>query len=296
MSDSAETKKGVFFALAAYFLWGLFPLYWKGLSHIPAFEILVHRIFWSIFFYLAVMLAMKTSWSEFLVKLKARPKKAIGFLVLASALLSVNWFVYIWAVNSNHIVEASLGYFLTPLVNLFLGILLLKEKLSWHLKWAFTLAGFGVLSLLLDQEAEWWVPMALASSFGLYGLIKKKLNLSGVLTNLTESSFMIFPIFILFFSFNTEWTTLKDPWSSDPLTWALLVGSGAVTGLPLIWFTEAARRLPLSRLGLFQYIAPSLQFLTGVVIYSENVSQLKWLGLILIWSSLVISTRNFKSA
>jgi chloramphenicol-sensitive protein RarD len=215
---------------------------------------------------------------------------------LASALLSVNWFVYIWAVNSNHIVEASLGYFLTPLVNLFLGIVLLKEKISKPLKWAFTIAGFGVLALILDQAAEWWVSMVLASSFGLYGLIKKKLNLSGVLTNLTESSLMILPILVVFFSFGAKWTTLQEPWISDPLTWALLIGSGAVTGLPLIWFTEAARRLPLSRLGLFQYIAPSLQFLTGVLIFDETLSQLKWIGLILIWSSLVISTRQPRSA
>jgi chloramphenicol-sensitive protein RarD len=296
MNSAVETKKGVFFALAAYLLWGLFPIYWKWLSHIPAFEILVHRIFWSILFYLAVILAMKTNWSEFSLKLKFNPKKSMGFLALASALLSVNWFVYIWAVNSNHIVEASLGYFLTPLVNLFLGIVLLKEKISKPLKWAFTIAGFGVLALILDQAAEWWVSMVLASSFGLYGLIKKKLNLSGVLTNLTESSFMILPILVVFFSFGAKWTTLQEPWISDPLTWALLIGSGAVTGLPLIWFTEAARRLPLSRLGLFQYIAPSLQFLTGVLIFDETLSQLKWIGLILIWSSLVISTRQPRSA
>lgn len=296
MNSVVETKKGVFFALAAYLLWGLFPVYWKWLSHIPAFEILVHRIFWSIFFYLAVIFVMKTNWSEFSMKMKANPRKSIGSLALASALLSVNWFVYIWAVNSNHIVEASLGYFLTPLVNLFLGILLLKEKISKPLKWAFSLAGFGVLALILDQSAEWWVSIVLASSFGLYGLIKKKLNLSGVLTNLTESSFMILPILAVFFIFGEESAAFQQPWISDPITWALLIGSGAVTGLPLIWFTEAARRLPLSRLGLFQYIAPSLQFLTGVLIYNESVSQLKWLGLILIWSSLVISTRKTKSA
>lgn len=292
MNSPQEAQKGVLYALLAYVLWGLFPVYWKLLSHIPSFEILVHRIFWSIFFYLAVILVLKTNWVDFWKKIKINPKMSLGALSLASALLSVNWFVYIWAVNSNHIVEASLGYFLTPLVNLFLGVLLLKEKISKPLKWAFTLAGFGVLALILDQAAEWWVSVVLASSFGLYGLIKKRLNLSGVLTNLTESSFMILPILAVFFMFGEKSVAFQEPWISDPLTWVLLAGSGAVTGLPLIWFTEAARRLPLSRLGLFQYIAPSLQFLTGVLIYNEGVSTLKWVGLILIWSSLVISTQK----
>lgn len=284
MSEHKNMKLGMIYASLAYLGWGFFPIYWKFLQHVPLLQILSHRVIWAFVFYTLILI-----YKERKIFIFRPPAKVTMFsLMLASFLLMGNWLVYIFAVNSNQIVESSLGYFINPLVNIVIGVLFLKEKLTNFQTIAALLAAFGVLIISLDQGHIPWIALFLAVSFSGYGLIKKKTRVSGLKSNQFESIIFI-PLAIMYLlSQSNEWVS-GDGVSATAL---LLVGSGLVTGLPLIFFAEASQRIPYYLLGFFQFLAPTIQFLSGVFIFGEALSELKLKGFIFIWSAGILLILN----
>ena len=280
-----ETKKGIFYALGTYLLWGLFPLYWKQIHNVPALEIIGHRLVWT-FVFLTIIISLTTGWGEIRKALKA-PKIWLPRLV-AGLLLAVNWLVYVWAVNAGYIVDTSLGYFINPLVNVIMGVLFLRERLRLWQWIPVGIAASGVLYLTISYGALPWIGLALAFTFGTYALLKKTASPS--LTPLNgftlEIGFLVLPalVYLLFLGFNGQGAFLN----SAPVQNALLPLTGIATGLPLLLFGAAARRIPLSTLGFIQYLAPTLQFLIGVFVYGEAFTPDRMIGFGLIWIALAI--------
>jgi chloramphenicol-sensitive protein RarD len=267
------------YAFFAYFLWGFFPIYWKFLSHVPTMEILAHRVLWSFVFYTVFLLIQKRK----LVLFKPIDKKAAFILMCASFMLMLNWMVYIWAVNSNQIIESSLGYFINPLVNILFGVFLLGEKLNRDQLIAFILASLGVSIIAWDQGHLPWIALVLAVSFSVYGLLKRRTQATGVESNQFEAVIFI-PLVLAFLILQPHnWITSDNQTSS----FLLLAGAGIVTGLPLILFAEAAKRIPYYLMGFFQFIAPTLQFASGVLIFNEPLSQNKLIGFAIIWLAIL---------
>lgn len=292
MSEAnTETKKGYIYATLAYVGWGFFPIYWKLLLAVPAVEILSHRIIWGFVFYLSVLAYKQKKFSLFMPKEK-REKRLLEF---AAVVIMLNWFVYVYAVNSGQIVETSLGYFINPLVNILVGVFFLKERLQGLQKGAALVAALGVAVITYDKGRLPWIALFLALSFSLYGLLKKNVKTSGEKSNLYETTVLI-PL-ALAFQIYWIWSD-KSPVISATMDiqWghlALLVGGGIITGLPLIFFAEAAKRIPFYMLGFFQFFAPSLQFLTGVLIFHEPLSQTTFCGFLLIWlAGLLLIVNN----
>ena len=274
---------GMLYAAAAYAAWGLFPLYFKSLQAIPPAQILLHRMVWSLAFVI-VVLAWRRHW-RWLRGALSTPKVVAGFTASA-LLLSANWFTYIWAVNSGRVVDASLGYFINPLVSVLLGFALLRERLR-PLQWsAVGLATCGVVWLTWQNGQLPWVALTLALSFGLYGLMRKIAPL-GALEGLTLETLLLFPLALgALVVLSVEH---RNSFSGAPLTQQLLMAAaGPVTAVPLLLFAAGARRIPLSMLGLLQYIAPTLQLLLGVLVYGEPFSADRAVGFILIWSALAV--------
>lgn len=267
--------------MGAYLLWGVLPIYWKLLQSVPPLQILCHRIVWSVLF-LAILLGVRRKWRT--LAESARNRRTLIFYGLAAALLSVNWFTYIWAVNSGRIVESSLGYFINPLVNVVFGVVLLGERLG-RLQWAaVTLAAGGVAYLTWDYGRPPWVALLLATSFGLYGLAKKRAPL-GALPGLSlETAALFLPAlgWLYWTGHNGTGQFGHSPWLIN----ALLAGTGVVTALPLLLFAHAAQRVKLSTMGLLQYLAPSCQLLIGVAIYGEPFGHSRALGFTIIWIAL----------
>lgn len=290
-SQQAETKKGYIYATLAYLGWGFFPIYWKLLLAVPAVEILCHRIIWGFVFYFSVLAVKQKKISLFVPK----EKKEKRLLEFAAVVIMLNWFVYVYAVNSGQIVESSLGYFINPLVNILVGVLFLKERLQTMHKAAALLAAVGVAIITYDKGRLPWIALFLALSFSLYGLLKKNVKTSGEKSNLYETTVLI-PLAL---AFQIYWIWYgKSPVLAPNLDvqWGqlgLLIGGGIITGLPLIFFAEAAKRIPFYMLGFFQFVAPSLQFLSGVVLFGEPLSQTTFFGFILIWlAGLVLIVNN----
>lgn len=288
----SSLKSGYIYATLAYLGWGFFPIYWKFLKHIPALEILCHRVIWAFLFYTVVVCVKDKTWKIFW---PASPKTTRN-LLLAGILLMANWFVYIYAVNSNQIVESSLGYFINPLVNIAIGVLVLKEKLSWLQKLATACAGAGVLLISWDQGHLPWIALFLAFSFSIYGLIKKLNPVPGMHSSQFES-FVILPVAFGLLWFQKDLVGVSPfplEFGFDWQTGSLLAGSGIITGLPLIFFAEAAQRMPFYLLGFFQFLAPTIQFLSGVLLYGEPLTPLKIKGFIFIWvAGVMILMNNF---
>lgn len=281
--SSAEKshKQGLALGAAAYLMWGLFPLYWPLLKPIGSFEILAHRVVWSLVVLFGMLVATrKLTW------LRGTLAKKLWLLTLAAVLVSFNWLLYIWAVNNGHVVETSLGYFINPLVSVLLGVLVLKEKLR-RAQWV-VLGGalVGVLVLAIDAGHPPWIALGLAPSFGLYGLVKKRAGV-GAVESLSFETAVLFPIALAFL----VWLELSGSGSFghvEAKTNLLLMGAGVMTAIPLVAFGAAANRIPLSTLGLLQYFAPSLQFLCGVLVFHEAMSSGRWLGFLIIWTSLAV--------
>ena len=253
---------GILIGIATYILWGLLPIFWRAIHQVPAIEILGHRMVWSLLFVIAI-LTLRKDWGW--LKPALRQPRTLGTYVLAAALLSVNWFTYIWGVNAGFIVETSLGYFINPLVNVLLGYVFLKERLR-PLQWgALAVALAGVLYLTFSYGAFPWIALTLAFSFGLYGLIRKTAALNSAEGLFVETAVLFLPAlgFLLFH----ELRGTGALGHVDGLTTLLLIGAGAATSIPLILFAAGARRVTLTTLGLLQYIAPTMQFLIGVLIY-----------------------------
>ncbi|MCX7176324.1 MAG: EamA family transporter RarD [Proteobacteria bacterium] len=276
-------NRGIWSAVAAYTLWGGFPVYFKWLAQVPALELIGHRIVWSCLM-LGAVIVVTRQWPAFCEQ--ALKLKVIRAYLLAAVLISVNWLVYVWAVNSGFILEASLGYFINPLISVLMGVLLLHEKLrSWQ--WvSVSLAILGVVYLTIAHGSLPWIALALAFSFALYGLIKKTSPL-GALHGLTlETGILLLPALAYLFTLdaNGQGAFLH----AGALIDTLLIGCGVVTAIPLLLFAAAAQRIPLALLGVLQYIAPTLQFLVAILIYHEPFAMDKLIGFGIIWTALFI--------
>lgn len=275
-----KLNPGYVYAFLAYFCWGFFPIYWKFLKHVPLFEILAHRVLWAFVFYTLIVWIKNKKLQIY----KPPRKKMLLWLITASIMLMSNWLIYIYAVNSNQIVESSLGYFINPIVNIIFGIFLLKEKLTKFQFIATISATIGVLIIAFDQGHVPWLALSLAVTFSIYGLIKKLNPLSSLQSNQFESFIFAIPA-ALFLLFNTpSWVTPENIVVSS----LMLVGTGFITGLPLIFFSEAARRIPYYMMGFFQFLSPSMQFMCGVLIFNEPLSHIKMLGFCFIWMAALI--------
>ncbi len=278
-------NKGALYAAGAYACWGLLPVFWKALQHVDALEIVAHRIIWALAFAVA-LLTIRRRWSR--MNVAWRNRRTLATFLVTGALLTANWFVYVWAVNSNHIVETSLGYFINPLVNVLLGALVLKERLRSGQGLAMSVALVGVLYLTFQYGSFPWIALILAVTFALYGLLRKTAPLDS-LEGFSLETALLTPPMIAFLAYR-EWTTHTTFIHSDPLTWILLMAAGPVTAIPLLLFAAGARRVSLITLGVLQYIAPTLQFLIGVGLYSEPLTLPRLIGFVLIWTALAIYT------
>ena len=275
-------KKGILYGIGAYALWGFVPIYWKLLHHIDAFQLISHRIIWS-FILLMVVILFTRQWDDFR---KVGSLKTLGIYTFAALLIGINWTIYVWAVNQNYIVEASLGYFINPLISVFLGIIFLKEHLRIGQWIPVILAAFGVTYLTLVYGRLPYIALSLAFSFGLYGFVKKLSPLGSLYGLTVETGILFIPavVFLLFTEANGNGAFLHTGIVSD----LLMVGAGLVTTVPLLMFASAARSVPLWVVGLLQYIAPTLQFLIGVFIYKEPFSHNQLIGFGIVWVALVI--------
>ena len=265
----------------AYGLWGLFPLYFALLDSVSPIEVVAHRVVWSLVFLAFVLLVIR-GWRNLVRTMRSKP--TFGLLALAAVFLSINWGVYVWAVQSNLVVEASLGYFMNPLVSVGLGVVILRERLR-HLQWAAVgLAIVAVIDLAVAMGHPPWISLVLATSFGIYGLLKKVVDVGSV-PSLTIETVVLTPValvIILIALRGGHAGLIQDA----PGTTALLVMLGPVTAIPLIAFGAAATRIPLSSLGLMQFLTPTLQFITAITIFHESLTTGRWLGFIIVWLAL----------
>lgn len=280
-----ETRRGVLLGLAAWVMWGFFPLYWPLLEPAGAVEILAHRIFWSMLVMLGLVVVMRKRAS---VRATMADRRTRWLLAAASVLITINWGTYIWGVNHHHVVESSLGYFINPLVSVLMGVVLLGERLR-RLQWvALGIAGAAVLALTVEYGHPPWVALTLALSFGSYGLAKKKANAGAVESLVIETVVMSpFALAYLVFLMVTGASTFGNHGGGHA---SLLVGTAVITVVPLLCFGGAATRVPLSTLGLMQYLTPTTQFILGLVVFGEPMPALRWVGFALIWVALALFT------
>jgi chloramphenicol-sensitive protein RarD len=286
-----QRTAGILSAIGAYTIWGFLPIYWKLLQQVPALEILSHRLIWSLFFLIALLVFTNRVplFKDEVRLLLANPRKVAG-VAFTAALIALNWLIYIWAVNDSRIVETSLGYYINPLVNVLFGVALLKEKLTGRQKLAVVLAAAGVLNLVFHFGSFPWVAIFLAVSFALYGLCKKLLGLSAT-TGITLETFLITPIALLYLA-NLHQKGAGVFGSDALLATALLIGSGIVTALPMVLFANAANRLPLTLLGFFQYLSPTIALLVGVIVYGEPFTFAHAISFCLIWLALAVFSKR----
>jgi chloramphenicol-sensitive protein RarD len=280
-----ENRRGLLLGLAAWVMWGFFPLYWPLLEPAGAVEILAHRIVWSLVVVVGVVLVTRRGRS---LRTTLADRRTRRLLAVAAVLITINWGTYIWGVNHHHVVETSLGYFINPLVSVLLGVVVLGERLR-TLQWvALGIATVAVLALTVEYGHPPWVALILAFSFGSYGLAKKKAN-AGAVESLAIETMVVFPVAIgyVLFLVGTGGSTFGN---HGPLHVALVVGTGLVTVLPLLCFGGAATRIPLSTLGLMQYLTPTVQFVLGLVVFGEPMPPMRWLGFGLIWLALALFT------
>lgn len=280
-----HSRNGLLTAAVAYILWGLFPIYWKLLQDVPPLEILGHRVVWSLAVVI-ILLAVRQNWA-WMGRMLSRPA-ILRAAALTALLLISNWFMYIWANNNGHIVEASLGYFITPLVSVLLGLVVLRERLRPGQWLAIGIAAAGVGYLLLNAGGLLWISFGLALTFGFYGLLRKTAHL-GSLEGLTVEMGVLFLPALAWLVY-LQFTGVGSFGRSDALTTLLLVGCGLVTAVPLLFFARGAKQVPLSALGVLQYVAPTLQFLLGVLVYGEAFTTARLIGFSIIWTALVLYT------
>lgn len=277
-------RTGVLSAALAFLCWGLFPIYFHALNDVPPAEILVHRVLWSLLF-LMIVLTIRRQWNW--VRPLLREPRVVASFAVSALLLSGNWLLYIWAVNNGHVIESSLGYFINPLVNVMLGYLVLKERLRAFQWGAIALAAGGVAWLAWDACRMPWIALVLAASFGLYGLMRKTAAL-GALEGLSIETMLLFPFALGY----VVWLTMTGAnafvnTQSDFTRW-LLVAAGPITAIPLLLFAAGARKIPLSVLGLLQYIGPTIQFALGIFLFHEAFTSGKLVGFLMIWSALAL--------
>ena len=290
-------RKGVLYAIGAYMMWGLFPLYWKQLETIPALQLIGHRIGWS-FILLMIVILVTGQWRAF--RQEAIAAKTIRIYLIAAILISVNWFTYVWAVTHNFVVETSLGYYINPLFSVLLGVTIFRERLR-PVQWIpIVLAALGVLYLTISYGALPWIALTLAVSFGLYGLVKKTAPLGSLYGLTLETGLLFLPA--LAYLVGCELAGQGAFLHSGPTADWMMVGAGLVTTVPLLLFASAAPRVPLTMIGILQYVNPTMQFLLGVLVYKEPFTHdrligfgLVWIGLILFWAEGLYARRNLAS-
>ena len=282
----ARERRGIGYGLAAYGLWGAVPLFWPLLARAGSIEILAHRIVWS--FLISVVLVLVTVRRGFWTRMAHR--RTLLLLGSAAAVVSVNWGTYIWSVNHGHVVETALGYYITPILSILLGVIVLRERLS-PLQWiSVSLAAAAVAVLTIDYGTLPWIALVLAVSFATYGFIKNRLG-AGAVDSLAVESALLTPLALVYLG----WLEVTGRGTFGHLGWGmslLLAATGLVTLVPLLFFAAAATRLPLSTLGLLQYLAPTLQFLLGITYFGESMSPGRWVGFGLVWLALVIMSTD----
>ena len=275
-------QRGVWYAVGAYVTWGALPIYWKLIAHVPAIQLIGHRILWS-FVALAGVVVVSRQHGTFRV---AITRRVVRVYAAAAALIGVNWVTYVWAVNHNFIVEASLGYFINPLVSVMLGVLVLHEQLR-PLQWlAVGLMVAGVVYLTVSYGSLPWIALILACSFGLYGLIKKLAPLGSIHGLTLETGLLVLPA--LAYLIMTEQSGQGAFFHTGIATDLLMIGTGGVTILPLIMFASALRRITLSLTGVLLFIAPTMQLLIGVLVYKEPFGHVQLVGFSLVWTALIV--------
>jgi chloramphenicol-sensitive protein RarD len=276
-------RSGILSAALAFLCWGLFPIYFHALGDVPPMQILAHRVLWSLAFLLLV-LAFRRQWKWLA---QVRQPRVFWSFVASSFLLSANWLVYIWAVKNGHVIEASLGYFINPLVNIMFGFLILKERMRPAQWGAIAIAALGVSWLTWQSGSVPWIALFLAASFGGYGLLRKTAAL-GALEGLSFETMVLFP----FAAAYVGWLTVNgdNAFLNAPLdtTRILLIAAGPITAIPLLLFATGARKIPLSILGLLQYLSPTIQFLLGVWLFHEAFSSDRLVGFLMIWAALIL--------
>ncbi|MBQ4841664.1 EamA family transporter RarD [Bacillus safensis] len=286
-----QQSKGVLYTAASFTLWGLFPLYWKLMEHISSGEILAHRILWSFVFMCGILLYLKQVRPAMqTVKGLILDGKAFFSLLLSAILISVNWYVYIWAVNHGLMLEASLGYYINPLVSVLLGIIFLKERLNKWQTIAILIAAFGVILSTVQYGSFPVVAFLLALSFGFYGLIKKRMSFTSAI-GLTIETLLLAPaalVYLLFFL--KEPVVTMNPNSFGSL--GLLFFAGVFTAVPLLLFSEGAKRIPLYQVGILQYIAPTITLFLGLFVYHEHLSAAKIVTFLCIWVAILLFTAS----
>ncbi|MBM7706866.1 chloramphenicol-sensitive protein RarD [Chryseomicrobium aureum] len=280
-------QKGIAQVFLAYLLWGLMPIYWKTVQHISSDEILASRIVWSFIFTVLLITVLRD-----IPKLKTdltnlwADKKAFFSLMIASYLVTANWFTFIFAVNSGELVQTSLGYYINPLISVLLGIVFLGEKLSDAQKAAVGIAAAGVMILTYTYGELPWISLVLAGSFAFYGLIKKQAKV-GAITGLAIETFFVLPFAFIYLAYLFTQDSLQFV-ESEPITMLLLMFSGVATALPLLLYASGTKRIPLYLSGFIQYIAPTIMLVLGVVLYNEPFSNMEWTGFSFIWVALVL--------
>ena len=282
-SEINSSRNGALSALSAYLLWGFAPIYFKLLTEISAGEILMHRVIWSTVFLLVMIFAMK-KWSQLMLAL-SQPKLILQ-LSLSASFLAVNWFLFIWAVNNDHLLDASLGYYINPLFNVMLGMIFFHERLRRNQLIAVGLALTGVVVQLVVLGTLPFISLALASTFAIYGLLRKKLPVNSFIGLFIESLLML-PIALLYWFFFVDTNTGDMTLNAASLNFTLIM-AGVVTTAPLLFFTAAAKRLTLSTLGFFQYLGPSIMFLLASFYYQETMKTAELVTFIFIWAALIL--------
>ena len=274
---------GIFYAIWAYALWGVLPVFWKVLKAVPATEIIGHRMMWSAITML-VVLRYKYHWRW----LRGAVKDPVTLLTFSATacLLAINWLTYVWAVDSGHVVDASLGYFINPLLTVLLGVVFLRERPRFWQWVAIVVAAIGILYLSINYGVFPWIGLTLATTFALYGLLRKTATLNAVEGLWLETAILFFPaLAYLIYLERLGASSFGHVGATINLFLAL---TGLVTVIPLLLFAAAARRIPMTHLGLLQYIAPTLQLLLGVLVYRESFTTMRLIGFVFIWSALVI--------
>lgn len=281
LSEATEYRRGLAFGIAAYGLWGVVPAFWKLVDHVDAVELLAHRAVWGLITFAAIIAIAKQLPA---LRRAAREPRTLAQMALSGGLLAVNWGVFVYAVASNHLLDASLGYFINPLVSIALGTLVLGERLR-RLQWvAIVLAASGVAAITWSAGGVPWIALVLASTFGLYGLVRKTARVDSLVGSTIETA-LLAPLAVAYLAVLAAGDRSAIA-HADVTTHALLVATGVVTVVPLLLFTSSARRLPLATVGFLQYLAPTGQFLLAVVAYGEPFARDKLVAFVLIWAGL----------
>jgi len=271
-------------AVLAYVLWGIFPLYWKLVPSVNTFEVICHRIVWSLLT-LLVCVGFTRQWPH--VREVLRDRRRLCLCVFAALLISTNWLVFIWAIQNKYVVESSLGYFINPMLNVLLGVLLFQERLHRVQQLAICIAALGVAVMTLQTGSFPWIAISLAVSFAFYAAVKKKTTMPAV-AGLAMETAILMPVTVAAMIYFT--VVSHDTVPRTPLTWFLLILGGPITTLPLVLFAAAAKSVPMAAMGMLQYIAPSLQFAFGVLLFQEQVSVGRAAGFAIVWVAVIIFT------